>query len=769
MVAVALEAALLSATLVALQVVLPRLFSVVLWYHLGFFAVTLAMTGLALGAQIVRHRKARGTADLAGPAIDLAGFAIVCAVALFLRVPIDPSLLPGSLLSGALLLFAALVLAVPFVLLGWGLAARLDEGRARIGRTYGATFLGGAAGAGLALAAMEWRGAPFAVGLAGALPLAGRLVARRPSGPALASLVLVAASLALPRAVLPIVDRKHFPRIPPERVLEERWNAFSLVTFYDNPDRHGLWEVRGVPRDALPPSIGVAIDRWAITSILGAAPDDPALDFLEVYPPTLGWTGAGDGFDALVVGAGGGVDVLAALRAGAGRVDAVEINPTVVWGVRERFRDFARDLYRDPRVRVHVAEGRHFAETHRTRWDRILLSGVDTFAATEAGAFALSENFLYTKEAFATWLDRLTDDGMLALARWWFEPPRQTLRLAVTAGEVLAERGVNEPWRCVFVGRAGLNSLFLVRPRPFAPDEIDALRLAAAQRGIEVVHPSSSVHGELFQRALDPNRAAALVAEYPYRIEPATDDRPFFFEHTRLRSAFRSEGDWILGRFGGVEVLLAALALALLLGAPLLVALVRPGRGEGGRLEAIPFLFLGFAYLFVEVALMQRLVLPLGHPVAAVAVVLAGLLVGSGFGSLAAERVAARRAFAGPLVAGAAVVLVGYGCLPILLEILQAPGIGTTERVVGVLAFLALPSFCMGLPFPLAVRVLARRRTAVVPRAFAANGLASVWAAPLAMLLALEAGLSATLLTGALCYAAASFGLLLLRDPGPEG
>ena len=767
----ALPAALASAAAVGLQVLLPRIFSVVLWSHLGFFAVSLAMLGFAAAGAWVARRPA---VDLAR-AGALAGLTTMAALVVVLRLPVDPTALLESLTAPLLLLLMGLALAVPFFFLGSVVCGALAAEGERPGRVYGASFAGGAAGALLCLAAMEWWGAPRAGGLLALLPVAGALVAgwrveaAAPRGALFGGATLAVLALAAPDQLLPLVSRKHFPAVPPEAVIEQRWNAFSHVTFYDNPEHHGLWALPPDYRGPLPRTIAAAIDTWAITPIVERRPGADRHPVLDRYPPSLFYVGAQPGFTALVIGAGGGIDVQAALAAGASHVTAVEINPLIVDAVRGRFAGFCGGLYDDPRVEVVVAEGRDYLEraavgavegaargAART-WDRIVLSGVDTFAATEAGAFALSENHLYTVEGVAAALRCLSSDGVLAYTRWWFEPPRQTIRLVLTVAQVLRAQGESGPGPHVFVGVADRNSLMLVGRRRFTDAELDTLQAAAQRRGMAPVYAQNAPSHPLFVQALALPDTSALISGYPYRIDPATDDSPFFFEYGRLSGLFATEGDWIRDRLGGQEVLLASLIVLALLCVPLLL-LARGGPGATAasglsRRERAGLALLGAGYLLVEIPVMQRLALVLGHPVLAVAVVLVALLLLSGLGARWSDRVAPQRL---PLVAAfvaAAVVAALVLANDAFVTTATMAGAGRAARTAAAVALLAAPGVLMGLPFPLALRRLGETR---VPAAFAWNGAASVLASPLAVLLAMQVGFRATLLVAAGCYVAAA-------------
>ncbi len=810
--AITLAALLGTATAVGLQVLLPRVFSVVLWYHLGFFAVSLGMLGFAAGGALVERRTARGGRwNPAGVAL-FAALSWVVAVTVVVHLPLEASGLIDSRGDRVRLVILGLVLAVPFSALGTLVCQALHDGREQLGRTYGLTFLGGALGAAGAVGVMQLAGLRRTAAVLAALPLLVALLAGRRWQRVLAGvLVLAAGGLFVEDDLwLSLESRKHFPRVPPSAVLAEADDATSHVLFYDNPDHHGLWPSVDTDPATLPETVGVAIDTWAITFLTAWDPhatgaagtgaagtdaagtdaagdntlaaDTPAATrtviaangeaypaFIDEHQAGLAFVGAAPGFSSLIIGAGGGWDVLTALREGAGHVTAVELNPHIVDAVKGPWAEFTGHLYSDPRVEVHAAEGRHFAEHDERTYDRVVLAGVDTFASTQAGAMALAENDLYTIEAFDTWLERLAPGGVLCLTRWWFEPPRQTPRLVLTAAEGLRRAGIRDPGAHIVVGRGEQNSLtFVKRSEPFTDAERRELAAAFQQRNAALVYARGLPGHPLLSALLDVGGyegwtlegLAPVVEGYPYRIDPCTDDRPFFFETARLATLFRSEGDWIHDRLGGHEVLAATLAVLLVLVLPLLFAGGRatrqatgqaagaPPESRGARARSLlPFLLLGFAYMFVEIPLLQRLTLVLGHPVYAVAVVLVALLVFSGLGSVLAGRQRTPRPATAMLLAAVTIPAVLLGLHALLVPVIS--GWPLWPRIGGVLLLLAAPALVMGACFPLAVRRLGVER---VPSAFLWNGLASVLAGPLAVLVALEVGFTATLLTGAGAY-----------------
>lgn len=757
-----------AATVTGLQVILPRFFSVLLWYHLGFLAVSLAMLGFALGGTIVRRRREAGA--LAGGGFDpgrlgaWGALAIVLALVSIVRLPMETAaLVPSGDPSvpydpSHVLALAAMVvlLALPFVVLGTVVCSALDLGSDRLGKVYGATFVGGALGAGLAVAILQLAGLRAAAGVLALLPLLIGL--RRPRPVALPALGAVLALLLAPHAMLPFTSRKHFPVILPEQVLLEQDDASSNVIFYENPDHHGLWTPPQGYRGPMPETIGVAIDAWAITFLIKRSDPEQFPALIPFHQASLAYHGVDPGSSVLVIGAGGGWDVLSALDAGAAKVTAVEINPFIVEAVQGRWAADTAHLYDDPRVTAVVAEGRHFIETDDQLYDRIVLAGVDTFAATQAGAFALAENYLYTVEALKQWLQHLRPGGVLFLTRWWFDPPRQTLRLALTIRRALEELGVDDARRRIYISCAE-NSLVMVRRHEdFSAAELESLDQASRVRGAQTVYAWGRRSHPTLIEGLDAADPEAWAESYPYRVDPATDDRPFFFENGRLSRLFGSQGDKFHGRLGGQEILAVTLFVLLVLAVPLLTG--GRNRAAGGLPRLAPFLCLGAGYLLVEVPLLQRLSLLLGHPVYAVAVVLVALLIWSGVGSLMAGRLSSRWA---PLVLAVTGILIALTLVAghqAMIETLA--GTSLPLRVGAVIAWLAPVGLAMGCCFPLALRAV---DTDLLPSAFLWNGLAAVLAGPLAVMIAMAQGFTVTLLVGACCYLLAAAALLIARPP----
>ncbi len=355
--------------------------------------------------------------------------------------------------------------------------------------------------------------------------------------------------------------------------------------------------------------------------------------------------------------------MLSALAFGATSVTAVEINKDIIRTVNERFGDFTGHLDRDPRVRFVNDEARSFIARSAERFDSIQISLIDTWAATAAGAFVLSENSIYTVEAWQVFLNHLTDDGLLSVSRWYFrDRPAEMYRTTTLAVEALRAIGVAEPRQHIAIVRNmrlanrraeipdGVGTL-LVSRRPFTAEELDRLDAESARLGFEVSFSPRVASDDTFVRLTTPQGLDAFLAAYPINITAPTDDSPFFFNMLRLRDVLRPE----LLDFGKqshnmkavatLAILLATVTIltALCILLPLWLTRDRVNLKGVGPLFAF-FISIGLGFMLIETSQMQRLIIALGHPTYGLSVVLFAVLLSSGIGSFLTRNVTAETA-----------------------------------------------------------------------------------------------------------------------------
>jgi len=493
-----------------------------------------------------------------------------------------------------------------------------------------------------------------------------------------------------------------------------------------------------------------------------------------------------------IIGPGGGVDVLRAVASGSPNVTGIEINPIIANTVmRERYAEYAYHLYERPEVHIHVTDGRSFIRNSHAQYDVVQMTLVDTWASTAAGAFALSENSLYTADAFREYFQHLKPDGMIAITRWEFHQPREALRVVSVAMEALHELGVANPARHFMVvsdgelDADGIPVVVLAKKSPFSADE-EAAVIAHLEEydNLAPLYLPSAPGDNPFSALIARNDPWAFAREYAYNVAPVTDNAPFFFFTLKTRQALGDESiregiDWKVNL--GVVVLGMVLLISL---AAVLIFLILPmifagGSGRDGSTRRwIPLLYfvaVGLGYILVEIAFIQRFVLFLGHPTYALTVVIFLLLLSSGAGSLVSRRWLPEPARVWlPLL-----LLVGAICVHVLV----LPGL--LNALVGVpfalklliSSLLLIPlGLAMGMPFPTGLRALGASVAEplaqggasgnAVEWAWAMNAASSVLGSVLAMVIAIHWGLNFTLGCGAVAYLAA-LGLSRTLAPSP--
>jgi SAM-dependent methyltransferase len=774
-----------------LELLLTRIFSVTMFHHFAFFAVALAMTGLGAGGLALTVWPERFPRERlpvqAGVSALVFALATVLVVSLAFHLPVTLQLRDTGF-RNALLVFAAAV--VPFVAGGLILALLLTHNPQRVARLYGWDLLGAAAACAVVAPAMTLLGAPTAVlvaatvgALSGAV-LAHPVVRVRRACLQVAALLALLAGANLIWGFYDVRVAKGRPQFPS---LVTRWNAYSRVEVNGTPEDlvtpmrpFGFGYSGTLPKDATTREVFLRYDADALTQITGFDGDLERVAYLG-YDVTSAPYHMRRFERVLVLGAGGGRDVLTALALRSSGITAVEVNPLTIALLRGRFAAFTGGLYTNhPEVKVVRDDGRNFVRRAGERYELIQASLVDTWAASAAGAYALVDNNLYTLEAFREYLGRLTDDGVMAFSRWYHHPPVEVLRLVVLAKHALRSEVGGNVARHLFVVRTQPTNLpipclatVLISRSPLREAELEQLREWARSMGFVVSYDPGRVTEErdpLLAQILDAD-AESLIKSVPYDLSLVTDDRPFFFDRVPL-------APWVLHRLGlparsagrgrltiGGQTLLASLLVALaatmvLVLLPVVPRLRGPARGTG---SAIPlgraawwivfFLGIGLGYITVEIVAIHRLNLYLGNPTYALAVVLATLLAGSGVGSLAGGRWLTHWS---PAVTAlwvlAALVVYHLGFPPAMNATL---GGSAAAKIAVSVATIAPVAFLMGLPFPRGLRAVAGISARMVSWSWAVNAAASVLGSVCAVLASMTAGFGAAMLVGIGAYAVA--------------
>ena len=747
-----------------LELALTRLFSVVLFYHFAFLAISIALLGLGAGgvfAYLWKNRLASVETRMLASRLCMANaIVVVLVLEVVLHVPVSLEVSARNLLLLTELYLAA---AVPFFVTGLLFSVVFAREARRIPRLYGADLCGGALACLAVVPLLNWLGGPNAIVVAGAALAVAAMVWAEKSATRRNAALLALGLAALTAAnfsgrLMDVVYAKGLFR-DPAWVEFARWNALSRVEV----DRQGQAKAVVIDADASTYIMNADLSHWQGTlwehNLMSA-------------PPALANVLRPNG-EFAIIGPGGGVDVLRAIANGSPSVTGIEINPIIATTVmRERYAAYSQHLYERPDVHIHVTDGRSFIRSTPQKFDVVQMTLVDTWASTAAGAFALSENNLYTVEAFREYFEHLKPDGMIAITRWEFRHPREALRVVSVAMEALHRLGVANPARNFIVASQGpLNEdgipvVVLAKKTAFTAEEESAIGSHLAHYPeLHAFYLPSQPGSNPFADLIASNDPYTFARGYAYNVSPVSDNAPFFFFTLKAGQILGEKGlragiDWKVNL--GVLVLLIVLAISVV---AVLVFLVIPLVLKGGKQSPVPLLYfvaVGLGYIMVEIAFIQRFVLFLGHPTYALTVVIFLLMLSSGAGSLF-SRLWLPQADMGwvPLAVVVATLTIYVFFLPSRLSALVGMDFGYRLVASGVL--LIPLGFVMGMPFPTGLRALAASPAPEFPTssdnavewAWAMNAAASVLGSVLAMVIAIQFGLTITLACGAGAYLAA--------------
>ncbi len=768
-----------------LELALTRLFSVVLFYHFAFLAISIALLGLGAGgvfAYLLKKRLAKvGTRTLAAGLCMANSILVLIVLEVVLHVPVALTVTGKNFLHLTILYMAA---AVPFFLTGLLFSVVFARETWRVPRLYGADLSGGALACLAVVPLLNWIGGPNTILAASVVMAAAAMVwadsanARKVAGGLVAAFVLLIAANHSGK-LIDVVYAKGMFR-DPAWVEFARWNALSRVEV----DRQGQGKAIVIDADASTYIMNCDLAHWH-----GSEWERNLMS----APPALANVLRPHG-EFAIIGPGGGVDVLRAVANGSPSVTGIEINPIIANTImRGRYSDYALHLYDRPEVHIHVTDGRSYLRSTPQQFDVVQMTLVDTWASTAAGAFALSENNLYTMEAFQEYFQHLKPDGMIAITRWEFRQPREALRVVAVAMEALHHLGVAEPARNFIVASQGpLNEdgipvVVLAKKTAFTPEEESVVRAHFVHYDkLDPIYlpsePAIKMAGQNpFADLIASNDPYGFAQSYAYNVSPVNDNAPFFFFTLKAGQILGPQGlrrgiDWKVNL--GVLVLLLVLIISLV---AVLVFLILPLaievklRSRRSPLPLLYFVAVGLGYILVEIAFIQRFVLFLGHPTYALTVVIFLLMLSSGAGSLLSRRWLPRAELVWmPLALIIAALSANVFLLPHALA--AWVGLGFSYRLVLSALLLAPLGLMMGMPFPTGLRALAANALLSVPSglggdgrnddegnivewAWAMNAAASVLGSVLAMVIAIQYGLNVTLACGVAAY---FFALLLL-------
>jgi hypothetical protein len=746
---------LVAGSTLALQVLLTRIFSAALFYHFAFFAISLALLGTGAGAILLYLRP--GWVERPSPERALArwtaayGALLLVVPALLVRLDYSFDRFEVDLDFSLTLALAALLAALPFLAAGVTIALAIKTWVAGVARVYAFDLAGAGLGA-LAIVPLLW--VVDAPTLVVALGVAAGVAALLFAGPAPAERALAAVVTATGVALVLLSSLTALYELPgpfdfTREPVAERWTPISRAVAYPPGTRGG---------DAI-----VSYDQ-DVAPVPGHRPGEPLPDWrrLGLGPQSIGYELSGPG-RTLVIGGGGGRDVYNALSSGQRQVDVIELNRAIRDMVDEDLARWSGRPFELPGVSVAIGDGRSTLAARDTLYDQVHIGFTNTLTAGSGSAYALSENNLYTVEAFDEYLDHLRPGGLLSVSRLYRFAGDEVLRATVLALTALERRGVEEPERHVVVmlGRDTLNAFFgtvLVGRDPFSAGQLDRVAELAPERTLGVVFGPGSPPRREWRGLAAADSPEEFCESYPVDVCAPTDDRPFFLNPVRLSDLGEEQpaGSTFISRTPFVVLLVALAILAALSGLAFVLPLLLARAAERPPVASLTFFAaIGVGFLVLEVALIQRFVLFLGFPTYALSVVLFALLLFTGTGALLSARLRdARRGLVAALSAATVlIVAAAFGLQPLLRALIELPFAG---RVAIAIVLLAPAGLLLGTAMPVGLGRLSALYPAGVPWAWGINGVTSVLASVLAVFVAINWGFTVTTLLAAACYAVAA-------------
>ena len=772
----------------AYEITLTRIFSISLSYHFAFMIISIAMLGIgASGTALSLFPRLKN--PRAGLESLLLATSIPISYLLSKAIPFDPERLLWAKTQLLYIGLYYLVLSIPFFFAGLIIAKAFSSFSEESGLLYGGDLLGAGAGSLGVLLLMTITGPDQAVfeisfiGFLSPLVLGGKR--------------LKVLSLALLLFVLTLlILHPHWmsPRISPFKELQValRYPGANLLKTYNSPfSRIDLFQspaVRFAPGlslrylDPLPEQIGISIDGGEIHAVTHPA-DETSLAFLEYLPSSLPYEMRRPN-DVLVLDPRGGLQVLVANHFGSKNIHKVEGNPLIVKIIQNDLREFSGDLYSQ---NTGLGLGRSFLRSGDRRFDLIDFS---LMGAVPSGSFGISEDYRFTVEAFREYIGYLKPEGYLSISLFLIPPPRTELRILTTLATALEELGLKDVERQIISIRSWGTITLLAKSSPFDEGEIEAVKRFSKGRRFDLVYypgiqeeetnrfirMAFDEYAAAFKKILNAETRQRFIRHYLFDVRPVRDENPFFHSYLKLENMmgiyktmgkkwqyFIEEGYLLLAVF--FQVLLLSLILIFV---PVITTMKAEAAKTEVKVKPLPlsyFAFLGIGFMFVEVSLVQKMILPLENPSYAVAAVLASVLIGSGMGSMWSHKATALRTPSITLIIS--ILITAYSLMLPYLSRVVSPYPMVLK--IPMVFFLLLPlSLLMGIPFPAGLKLLGDSHDSLIPWAWAINGCLSVLAPLMAIMLAMALGFKAILWIGAGAYLLA-FLTSFSRSPQSSG
>ncbi len=771
----------ISASALSYEILLMRLFSIIQWHHFAYMIISLSLLGYGASGTFITITK--------NYLLKRYHISVICNVLLFSLTSISCFLAAQSIQFNPeeifwdfrqfpLLVSIYLLLSLPFFFAANCIALSITFYRESISKIYAADLMGagiGSIGITVLLYVLFPENALKIIAFLGLLAAAVAWLEFHLQPRILALLITCFAFsiLLLPKSwmelrVSPYKELPQALRIKGAKVVDKLSSPLGLITVVENktvPWRYAP----GLSLKATvepPEQLAIFTDNGGMDVINNFNNDTSTFSYLDLQTSALPFHLV-QPEKVAVIAAGGGSNVLRTLMYDAKMIDVVELNPQVIKIVKDYYSGYAGNIYKDQRVNLHNTDGRGFLVRSMSLYDLILVPRLNSFGATASGLYALSENYLYTVEALQVYLEKLSPGGILSMDLWLRIPPRDSLKMFATAIDALNASGAKEPGKNLILMRNWQTATLLIKNGEFSRDDINRFLDFTTTRMFDVAYYPGIKEEEanrfnilqqpqiyLGARALLGNEKQSFNNSYKFDLKPATDDRPYF--HNFIKWSTVKEIVTLRGSGGlpllewGYPVLIATLIQSVL--ASLILILLPLGFLKNkhnnipqqiSKIRVLVFFFsIGIAFLMLEIAFIQKLVLFLHHPLFAVSTSLFSFLIFAGLGSRASNKFSENWGYNKTIFyAVSGIILFGFiivSSIGVIIETLA--WLPLLVRIILSVFIISPMAFCMGIPFPLAMASIEKPAPELIPWAWAVNGCASVISAVLATIVAIHFG-----------------------------
>ncbi|MBW2991562.1 hypothetical protein KY348_07745 [Candidatus Woesearchaeota archaeon] len=732
---------LVSVATLMLEIGLIRLLSVIQFYHFAFLIVSIALFGSAAAGTFLYIKKLKKPLFISAVLFSVSSLIGFFFLNSFSFDPVQASVSHAHALR---LILYYIFLGLPFFFSGIIIAYSFASNPRNSGKIYFYNLLGAALGSLGALLIISLFGEKiifiiFTLGL-----LSSAFFTKKTKQ--LLIIALISLLLLLIPTHLNISDYKELSQAlnyPNSQLLNMQWNSFSRVDVVKSSFTRYAPGLSSEYRKQLPEQIGVLVDASNMNSIT----QNKNLSFVDYLPTAIGYS-LMDNPKTLIINAGAGLDVLAALESNAS-VTAVETNPLIINLLKNEYKDFSGGIY--TKADVHTGEGRSFIK-QKGEYDIIILSLAGNVLSQ--GLYGLSENYLLTAEAFKDYHNHLTKDGVLIVTRWLQYPPRESLRLFSLALEI------DETGKRTAMFRSWTTVTLLLSKKEFDENRINQIKSFTEKNKFDIIYLPAEFEPNRHGKFKEPYyyQGASHILEnkkrfyknYLFDVSPVYDDKPFyfnFFKPSKAKQLYNILGQSWQPFLDQGFLLIFLLAQAIILSLIFILLPLKFLRKAELRKKPLAFFFcIGIAYLFIEIVLIQKFILLFGQVIYSVSTVIFSMLLFSSIGSLVSQRLKTKNIFKVIIILFILIILY-YLLTPLIINSLIS--LSLIIKIILTSIYIAPLGFFMGMPFPLAIKGINKK---LVPWAWATNGSASVLSPILAVLLALVIGYSAVLILAALFY-----------------